>query len=97
MLLSLLIVSFIGCSVSQSTCDSANQTLHMNSDCLAALSSVFADANSNGSRNATAVMTVCESSTTCNQNISAYLDNCPVSISLDNYSGIMSIIIGMPD
>ena len=87
---SLLMVSFIGCSLAQLTCDSANQTLHMNSDCLEALSDVFADANSNVSRNATAVMMVCESSTTCNQNISAYFDNCPVSIvcSLAIYNSI---------
>ena len=79
-MLSLLMISFVTYSLAQPTCDSANQTLHMNSDCLGALSDIFAEVNSNGSRNAAAVMTVCESSTTCNQNLSAYLDNCPVSI-----------------
>ena len=76
MLLLSLMVSIITPSLAQTVCDVVNYTLHSDTDCLAALSVVFDGANS--STNATAVMMVCENSTTCNQNITAYLDYCPV-------------------
>jgi len=81
MLVILAILSFLACSaVAQPTCETANQTLHMDSDCLSDLEVVLDGATLNESTNATAVMMVCEDSTMCNQNIRAYLDNCPVSI-----------------
>lgn len=78
----LLAVSLITSSLAQTACDVANETLHSNSDCLAALRVVFAgaEAGANSSTNATAVATVCGSGTTCNQDISAYIESCPVSI-----------------
>ena len=79
MLVALLLASFVTCSLAQPECDAANQTLYMDSDCLAALNVVIAGANSNGSTNESAVMMVCGASTTCNQNIRAALENCPVS------------------
>ena len=76
----LLAVSFITSSLAQTECDVANETLRSNADCFAALS-VFegAGTGANSTTNATAVATVCSNSTTCNQNISAYIESCPVS------------------
>ena len=80
MLVALLIVSFITC-LSAQTCDVANQTLQMDSECLTALRAVVVD-GANSSTNETAVMMVCGegTNTTCSQNIRTYLSNCPVSI-----------------
>ena len=83
MFVALLAVSFITSSLAQTACGVANETLHSNSDywwpCMEV---VFAgaEAGANSSTNATAVATVCGSSTTCSQSISAYIENCPVSI-----------------
>ena len=86
MFVALLAVSFItSSSLAQPACDVANETLYSNSACSAALEVVFAgaEAGANSSTNATAVATVCGSSTTCSQNISAYIESCPVSIASD--------------
>ena len=80
MLVILVILSFLACSVAQPTCETANQTLLMDSDCLSDLEVVLDGATLNDSTNATVVMMACEDNTMCNQNIRSYLDNCPVSI-----------------
>ena len=81
MFVALLAVSFITSSLAQTECDVANETLLSNADCYAALSVVFEGAGNgaNLTTNATAVATVCNNSTTCNQNIRAYIESCPVS------------------
>ena len=81
MFVALLAVSFITSSLAQTACDVANETLRSNADCFAALTVVFegAGTGANSTTNATAVATVCSNSTTCNQNISAYIESCPVS------------------
>ena len=78
----LILVSLVTCSLAQTECDTANQTLYMDSDCLEALSAVLSD-GANSTTNATAVTMVCRSDTTCYQNIRGYLDNCPVSIYIE--------------
>ena len=80
MLVALLAVSFVTCSLAQTECDVATQTLFTNSDCTTALGVVFDGVNSSNGTNATAVEMVCGGSSTCSQNIASYLDYCPVSI-----------------
>ena len=91
MLVVVLIVSFVTCSLAQTPCDTANQTLRMDTDCYEALLSVYPFSGGGNSRNATALMMVCGGSTntTCSQNIKAYIDNCPVSTRVLKYVSIL--------
>ena len=89
MLTALLIFSLFACTFSQPACDAANQTLLADSDCLTALNVVVAGANLNTTTNASALTIACGGSTTCNQTIRAYLDNCPVSTGRGIYMHII--------
>ena len=79
MLVALLILSFITCSLAQTACDTARQTLMNDTECFDAVNALISRNSTLRNETVRSQMMVC-GGTTCSQGIRAYLDNCPVSI-----------------